>query len=369
MLDAHFVILGAACSLLGAVLYARDTLKGVTQPNRVTWLLWGFLPLVIFFAEIQSGVGLQSLLTLAVGVGPLLVFTASFANRRSVWRIGALDYTCGVLSLAGLGLWLVTREGIIAIAASIAADALAAAPTLRKGWLAPETESANSYLGAGVGAVITLLTVRTLSAAEVAFPAYLAVMTSLELVLVVLRPGPRRRSRPAGYGAAMSEEGAESEASLHPNAARVQSRLAAAGSGARVRQLSESTGTSAEAAAALGVSVDQIGKSLAFVADSRPVVAVLSGSDRLDTAALAALLGASDVRRPKAAEVKELTGYPIGGVSPIALPEGVTVVVDDRLAGLEVVWVAAGTPNTVFPTTFAELEALTGARTGRVREG
>ena len=155
---------------------------------------------------------------------------------------------------------------------------------------------------------------------------------------------------------------------LHPNAARVQERLAAAGSAARVHQLEASTRTSAEAAAALGVEVGQIGKSLVFLADGSAVVAVLSGTDRCDTAALAAALGATRVDRADADAVRAATGYPIGGVSPVGLPPDVPVLIDPGLAAYDIIWVAAGTPNAVFPTSVAELLRLSGGRSVEVRE-
>ena len=155
---------------------------------------------------------------------------------------------------------------------------------------------------------------------------------------------------------------------LHPNAARVQGVLEAAGSASRVRQLAETTGTSAQAAAALGVEVGQIGKSLVFLADEKPVVIVLSGSDRLDTEALQAHLGAEEIRRPNADEVRQTTGYPIGGVSALGLPDGVPVLVDDGLAHYDVIWVAAGTPNAVFPTSYDELTRICRAGTGVFRQ-
>lgn len=198
MINVHFVILGAVCSLTGALLYARDTVRGRNQPNRVTWLMWGAIPMVTFSAEVQAGVGLRSLMTLFIGVGPLVVFLVSFANRAAVWRIGALDYLCGAMSLAGLVVWLATQKGTVAIAASIAADALAGFPTVRKAWLAPETESANSYIGSFASGVITLLTVHVVTTAEVAFPLYIAVVTAVELTLVVGRIGPRLRELTAG---------------------------------------------------------------------------------------------------------------------------------------------------------------------------
>lgn len=149
---------------------------------------------------------------------------------------------------------------------------------------------------------------------------------------------------------------------------RVQAALDAAGSPARVHELTESTRTSAEAAAALGVEVAQIAKTLVFLADGRAVIVVASGSDRVGTAALAQALGAGHIERPDADTVRRATGYPIGGVSPLGLPAGLDVVVDRGLEPHDPIWAAAGTPNAVYPTTFPELLRMTGGRVVDVRQ-
>lgn len=154
---------------------------------------------------------------------------------------------------------------------------------------------------------------------------------------------------------------------LHRNARRVQDALIAAGSSAEVRELPDSAHTVAEAAAALGVAPAQIAKSLVFVADGEPVVAVLSGPDRLDPDRLGRHLGAGTVARADADVVRGATGFPIGGVSPAGHRRGLRVVVDRGLEPYPVVWAAAGTPHAVFPTTFAELLAVSGGEPGDVR--
>ena len=193
MIDVHFVFLGAAIAAAGLVGYVVDTVRGRTQPNRVTWLLWAIAPLVAFAVEVQDGVGLRSLMTFTAGFGPLCVFVASFANGALVWRLGRLDYVCGALSVGGTAWWLVTRQGVVAIGAAVAADALAAVPTLVKSWRAPESESPVAYAGAFANAGITLLTVTRASVAVVTFPAYIAAITLVELALVGGRIGPRLR--------------------------------------------------------------------------------------------------------------------------------------------------------------------------------
>jgi prolyl-tRNA editing enzyme YbaK/EbsC (Cys-tRNA(Pro) deacylase) len=157
--------------------------------------------------------------------------------------------------------------------------------------------------------------------------------------------------------------------SLHRNAERVQRALTAAGSAAVVRELPDSAHTSTDAAAALGVEVEQIAKSLVFVADGIPVLVVLRGSDRVDTDRLAAVLGATKVKRADADVVREATGFPIGGVSPAALPPGLRVVLDGALGYHDVVWASAGTPHAVFPSNFEELRRVSGGQSAEVRAG
>lgn len=153
---------------------------------------------------------------------------------------------------------------------------------------------------------------------------------------------------------------------MHKNARHVQDVLRAAGSRAAVVELPASTRTSAEAARAVGVSVGQIAKSLVFLVDGEPVVAVLSGVDRLDTDKLRTVCGGGHVVRADPDAVRRSTGFPIGGVSPVG--HDVPVVVDGALGAYDTVWAAAGTPHAVFPTTFDELVAASGARVADVRE-
>ena len=195
MLNVNFVFLGAAIGAVGQALYVVDTIRGRNQPNRVTWLLWAVAPLLAFAVEINDGVGKRALLPFMVGFGPFVVFVASFVNRNSVWKLGPLDYTCGALSVGGTVGWIVTRQGLVALAAAVVADALAGVPTLVKSWRHPESESASIYIGSFANAVITLLTVKHISAPVVTFPLYIAVIALVESALVAGRLGPRVQRR------------------------------------------------------------------------------------------------------------------------------------------------------------------------------
>ncbi len=123
----------------------------------------------------------------------------------------------------------------------------------------------------------------------------------------------------------------------------------------------EGTKTAADAAAAIGCDVAQIASSIVFVVGDRTVVVVTSGANRVDEAALAAHLGEESARTASPEEVREATGYAIGGVPPFAHHSPVPTYVDETLLTYETVWAAAGTPAAVFPIDPERLRALADA--------
>jgi hypothetical protein len=191
MLNPNFVYLGVAIAALGGISYLINTLKGTVQPNRVTWFLWALAPLIAFSAQIKQEVGIQSLLTFIVGFGPLLVFLATFVNKKSYWKISRLDMVFGGLSILGLILWQITGVGNIAILFSIIADAMAAVPTIIKSYHHPESESAFAYFASATGAFITLLTINKWNFATYAFSLYIFVVCSILTLLIKFKLGKR----------------------------------------------------------------------------------------------------------------------------------------------------------------------------------
>jgi len=146
---------------------------------------------------------------------------------------------------------------------------------------------------------------------------------------------------------------------MHPNVQAVQEALSLADARGAIRMLPDAVHTAAAAAAALGVEVGQIANSLIFDADNEPLLVLTSGAHRVDTAKVAALVGAAAVRRATPEFVREHTGQPIGGVAPVGHPKPIRTLVDTALAGYDEVWAAGGIPPAVFPTTFDELVRIT----------
>lgn len=191
MLSENFVYLGIVISFLGGISYLIDTLKGRAKPNKVSWFVWALAPLIAFWATIQQGVGTQSLLTFIVGFNPLIIFLASFVNKRAYWKITRLDLACGGLAILGLILWKLTGTGNLAIFFSIIADALAAIPTIIKSYRMPETENSNVFLGSGTAALITLLTIKVWKFEQYAFPAYILIVCGVIYALIKFKLGKK----------------------------------------------------------------------------------------------------------------------------------------------------------------------------------
>jgi prolyl-tRNA editing enzyme YbaK/EbsC (Cys-tRNA(Pro) deacylase) len=149
---------------------------------------------------------------------------------------------------------------------------------------------------------------------------------------------------------------------LAPSAQKVFDAARALGLEISIRQMAESTRTAEEAAAACGVTVGQIVKSLVFSgADSgKPYLLLVSGSNRVNEKGVARHLG-EKLKRPDAHAVRDLTGYAIGGIPPFGHASPLVTYVDEDLLQYDVVWAAAGTPKAVFSVAPARLRDATGA--------
>ncbi|MCR4329257.1 MAG: hypothetical protein NUV65_01790 [Candidatus Roizmanbacteria bacterium] len=189
MINENFVIIGVIIQSVGGVGYFLDTIKGKIQPNKVSWLLWAIAPLVAFAAEVSQGVGIHSLTTFIVGFIPLIIFFASFVNKKATWQLSKFDIICGTLSIAGLAMWAITRVGNIAILFAILADGLAAVPTIVKSFKEPSSESSLIYGLGVINAGIALLATSNWNFEHYAFPLYLFIVGTVLYFLIQFKLG------------------------------------------------------------------------------------------------------------------------------------------------------------------------------------
>ncbi|TMG21569.1 MAG: YbaK/EbsC family protein [Chloroflexi bacterium] len=141
---------------------------------------------------------------------------------------------------------------------------------------------------------------------------------------------------------------------------RFESWLASTDLSVTVKEFPQGTRTAVDAARAVGCDVGQIVKSLVFVAGGKPVVALVSGANRLDEKRLAAVAG-EPVVKADADTARTATGYAIGGVPPFGHTTDVPVFMDRELLEHRVVWAAAGRPDSVFEIEPERLRELSNA--------
>jgi Cys-tRNA(Pro) deacylase len=156
---------------------------------------------------------------------------------------------------------------------------------------------------------------------------------------------------------------------VHPNTLRVITAAREAGLEITTRRFPEGTKTAADAAAAIGVVVGQIVKSLVFGVDNEIVMALVSGSNQLDEKKLAAAAGGAKCSRVDADAVRAATGYPIGGVPPFGHATQLRVFVDPDLLQYDEVWAAAGTWNDNFGAAPADIVRVAGGVVTDLKRG
>lgn len=193
MIDEKFIILGFIINLLGSAAYITAVLRGQAKPNRITWALWSLAPLLAFSAQLSEGVGMQALMTFSSGFIPLLIFISSFVGKNAYWKLDKTDYLFGALALIGLILWLITGEGMLAIVFGIAADALAAIPTIIKSYQDPSSENSTAFGAGFINSSITLLTIHEWRFEEYGFSLYIFLITALMFSLIQFRLGEKIR--------------------------------------------------------------------------------------------------------------------------------------------------------------------------------
>lgn len=188
MLDPNWVFVSATLGLIGGTRYAWAIVKGQARPNLVTWSLWAAAPLIGFFAQLDAGVGLPAVPTLTAGLGPLVVLTTGLLAKQHRARLGLFDLICAVIASIALGIWLGLGQAPLAVLFAVAADAVAALPTVVKAWRDPDSENLLFYILVGIGATITLLTITSWDPAVWAFAGYIL---TLAIVLVSIVAGRR----------------------------------------------------------------------------------------------------------------------------------------------------------------------------------
>lgn len=150
---------------------------------------------------------------------------------------------------------------------------------------------------------------------------------------------------------------------------RVAAVLRELGVDARLEEFADGTHTARDAARAVGCEPAQIVKSLVWVCDGQPVLALLPGDRRADPNKVAAAAGAGYARAASADEVLAATGYEPGAVAPFPAPHVRQILLDRQLLRHELVWAGAGSPRHVVGMAPADIARVTHAVAADLAEG
>lgn len=187
MLASGFIAVAILLRLMAGGGYLISTLRGKAKPNIVSWSLWSLTALIAFAAQIYKGGGSEALVTLAIAFGPLAVIAVAVLKGAQSLTLTRLDVWCLSLAIAGIIIWIRTKDPLLALLMSIVADILASIPTVVKSYLTPQTESAAAYSLSIISMIATLLTIRQWNVMSWAFPLYILVI-NLTFVTLILLP-------------------------------------------------------------------------------------------------------------------------------------------------------------------------------------
>lgn len=179
------VILSAIISVAGSCAYIRDTISGKTKPNRVSWSMWAFAPLVGTCAAFSVHADFWATIRVFLaGFLPLLVFFATFLNPKSYWKLTVFDYLCGSFSLLAIIVWACVDSARMAILLLALGDGLASIPTIRKAWRYPATETGITYIASFLSVVLVLPSIPVWNIENAAFQIQLLITNILLLFCV-----------------------------------------------------------------------------------------------------------------------------------------------------------------------------------------
>lgn len=180
-----FALLAAVLAIIGNIPYIIDIFRGRVRPHAYTWFVWTLVTGIVLFGQIAKGAGVGALPTAAAGFFTLLIFFLSLRNGFD--HIKKVDTLFLIAALLGVIPWLLTDDPTISIVIAVAIDVIAFAPTLRKTWTKPSTESPILYGSNVVRHILALMALESYNPATMLHSIAMLV-TNSAMTAMTLRP-------------------------------------------------------------------------------------------------------------------------------------------------------------------------------------
>ena len=181
--------LGIAATILvfiGYIPYLRDIVRGKTKPHIYSWFLWGFVTLIAFALQFNAGAGSGSFVTLAAAIMCLAVIGLGFVYKSGV-KIVLIDTVFLILAIVALVLWLVAKQPVLSIILTTLVDLFGFAPTIRKSWNEPFTETLSFYYLNTFRFGLALMALQKYSIVTALYPISWLVVNGLFAMMLVAR--------------------------------------------------------------------------------------------------------------------------------------------------------------------------------------
>lgn len=138
-------IVAVFLTFIGYIPYIKDVISGKTVPHVYSWFLWGFVTLIAFALQVSAGGGIGAYVTFTAGLLCTIVFIIGF-TKKGKKDITQVDTIFFILALIALGFWLIAKQPVISAILTTGVDLLGFAPTIRKSWNKPYSETLSFYL-------------------------------------------------------------------------------------------------------------------------------------------------------------------------------------------------------------------------------
>lgn len=178
-------ILAVVLTFVGYIPYLRDTLKGKTKPHIYSWFLWGFVTLIAFALQVSAKAGPGSYVTLAAAVVSLIIF--ALGTRQGNKDITKTDTIFFILGFVAIAIWLFAKQPVISIILVSLIDMLGFAPTFRKSWNKPYSETLFTYILNAFRHGLSILALQNYSIVTWLYPASWVLANSLFSLMLIFR--------------------------------------------------------------------------------------------------------------------------------------------------------------------------------------
>lgn len=174
-----------ALTFIAYIPYFRDILNGKTKPHVFSWFIWGIVTFIIYALQTSAWAGFWSLVTLAVAAISICIFILSFKNGNK--DIQKIDIIFLVLALLSIPLWLVIDQPVLSIILLSTIDMLGFAPTVRKSWNKPYSETLSLYTITTFRHGLSILALANYNIITLLFPSTWVIANALFSIMLIIR--------------------------------------------------------------------------------------------------------------------------------------------------------------------------------------